>query len=229
MGKKLYSHSLWAHLAPLNSLWVSFGCHGYPGDSKPRRTVCTGWQQPRRDLHGMKCFLKRQNSSGASRDRGAHKEYFTMFQMSRVRQMRAALANVIFTHGFYKRSFLKRCLTLSGLTRSQSAQSKDWGTTCFSQVRLGIPVVGISLNCPNRRNVSLRGVRANSQITAAISFRRVIQICSLENVSLRLTFPQTLGCAHVEGKKINKKSVCDKVKALATAYQMQTTERQPAS
>lgn len=102
--------------------------------------------------------------------------------MSRVRQTRAASANVIFTHGFYKRSFLKRCLTLSGLTQVPERTIQGLGRaggTFFSQVRFGIPVVGISLNCPNQGNVSLRGVIATSQVTAAMPFQRAIQSADL--------------------------------------------------
>lgn len=145
--------------------------------------------------------------------------------------MRAALASVIFTHGFYTRSFLKRCLTLSGLTRSRSEQSKDWVTTFCTQVRVGIPVVGMSLNCPNRRKRVAVGCNSNFTNNSHYIFfsQRLIQSADLFFRKLKSqTKIPTNSSLRTRGAKKKKKKLKNKIRATATACQMQTTERQQA-
>lgn len=102
MGETLFTLSLASPRSlgfTLGFFWLSWLLRGLEAT-----TNCLGWQRPRRELHGVKSFLKRQNSSGASRERRAHKS--VLHQVLNVTRptVRAALANVIFTHGFYKGS-----------------------------------------------------------------------------------------------------------------------------
>lgn len=81
MGRTLaYSRSLLPHPAP----WIHFGFLSVvmvtPGTRSHDKLSTLDDSGRGEGLHGMKCFLKRQNRSGASRERaGRTKEHFTKF------------------------------------------------------------------------------------------------------------------------------------------------------
>lgn len=81
---------------------------------------------------------QRQNRSRTpQREKGAQKSTSPSFKCHGL-EMRAVLANVIFTHGFYKRGFFQRALTLSGLTSSKRKRAIH-GQKCSFQPHCDIP------------------------------------------------------------------------------------------
>lgn len=78
--------------------------------------------------------------------------------------------------------------------------------------------------------MSLCDVVVTSQRTAALSSQRLIQSADLffRKLKSQAKSPTNSSLRTRGAKEKKQNSVCEKVRAIATAYQMQPTERQPA-
>lgn len=165
----------------------------------PRRTVCAGWQRPRRELHGMKCFLKRQNRSEASTERereGRTKEHFTKFEMSRARQWGLPWPMLFLRTAFINAASLNVAWRSRVWQGPRGAQSTDWGNSLCSQSPRGIPAAGLCDSLKKSENLGKNAPHWDAittyEITAIYLFQKMFQIAQqvFRRKSQTVTFPQ---------------------------------------